>query len=92
MAVHFKFKSAKDYDSINIDGHFISVANLKDRIFERKSLGSGTDFDLHITDAQTGEGMRNTNVYKLKFDFPICASSAVWSSEYLKFVFQLSHR
>ena len=67
MAVHFKFKSAKDYDSINIDGHFISVANLKDRIFERKSLGSGTDFDLHITDAQTGEGMCNT-LYRSKLE------------------------
>ncbi|KAL2895731.1 E3 ubiquitin ligase PQT3-like [Bienertia sinuspersici] len=55
MAVYYKFKSAKDYDSIPIDGHFISVANLKERIFESKHLGRGTDFDLVVTNAQTNE-------------------------------------
>ncbi|GMH28911.1 hypothetical protein Nepgr_030754 [Nepenthes gracilis] len=55
MAVYFKFKSAKDYDSMPIDGHFISVANLKERIFETKHLGRGTDFDLVVTNAQTNE-------------------------------------
>ena len=56
MAVYYKFKSAKDYDSIPIDGHFISVANLKEKIFESKHLGRGTDFDLVVTNAQTNEG------------------------------------
>lgn len=55
MAVYYKFKSAKDYDSISIDGHFISVANLKEKIFESKHLGRGTDFDLVVTNAQTNE-------------------------------------
>ncbi|XP_058190910.1 E3 ubiquitin ligase PARAQUAT TOLERANCE 3-like isoform X1 [Rhododendron vialii] len=55
MAVYYKFKSAKDYDSIAIDGHFISVANLKEKIFESKHLGRGTDFDLVVTNAQTNE-------------------------------------
>ncbi|KAL6985978.1 RING-type E3 ubiquitin transferase [Sarracenia purpurea var. burkii] len=55
MAVYYKFKSAKDYDSIAIDGHFISVANLKEKIFESKHLGRGTDFDLLVTNAQTNE-------------------------------------
>ncbi|XP_019150253.1 PREDICTED: zinc finger CCCH domain-containing protein 18-like [Ipomoea nil] len=55
MAVYFKFKSAKDYDSIPIDGHFISVLNLKEKIFESKHLGRGTDFDLVVTNAQTNE-------------------------------------
>ncbi|KAI5077677.1 hypothetical protein GOP47_0007501 [Adiantum capillus-veneris] len=55
MAVYFKFKSAKDYDSISIDGHFISVGNLKDKIVEKKNLGRGTDFDLLISNAQTNE-------------------------------------
>lgn len=32
MAVYYKFKSAKDYDSIPIDGHFITVASLKEKI------------------------------------------------------------
>ncbi|PSS11545.1 DWNN domain protein [Actinidia chinensis var. chinensis] len=55
MAVYYKFKSAKDYDSIAIDGHFISVGNLKEKIFESKHLGRGTDFDLVVTNAQTNE-------------------------------------
>lgn len=55
MAVYFKFKSAKDYDSVSIDGHFISVGNLKDKIVEKKNLGRGTDFDLLISNAQTNE-------------------------------------
>lgn len=55
MAVYYKFKSAKDYDSVAIDGHFITVANLKEKIFESKHLGRGTDFDLLVTNAQTNE-------------------------------------
>eukprot|EP00250_Pteridium_aquilinum_P016391 c23084_g1_i1 orf=1373-1894(+) len=55
MAVYFKFKSAKDYDSVSIDGHFICVGNLKDKIVEKKNLGRGTDFDLLISNAQTNE-------------------------------------
>ncbi|KAL6008126.1 hypothetical protein ACLOJK_033632 [Asimina triloba] len=55
MAVYYKFKSAKDYDSIPIDGHFISVGNLKEKIFESKHLGRGTDFDLMVSNAQTNE-------------------------------------
>ncbi|KAK6947556.1 DWNN domain [Dillenia turbinata] len=55
MAVYYKFKSAKDYDSVQIDGHFISVAHLKEKIFESKHLGRGTDFDLVVTNAQTNE-------------------------------------
>ncbi|KAL3649595.1 hypothetical protein CASFOL_005998 [Castilleja foliolosa] len=55
MAVYYKFKSAKDYNSVAIDGHFISVGHLKEKIFELKHLGSGTDFDLVVTNAQTNE-------------------------------------
>ncbi|KAF6162721.1 hypothetical protein GIB67_028990 [Kingdonia uniflora] len=55
MAVYYKFKSAKDFDSINIEGHFISVLNLKEKIFESKHLGRGTDFDLMVSNAQTDE-------------------------------------
>ncbi|XP_008797347.1 E3 ubiquitin ligase PQT3-like isoform X2 [Phoenix dactylifera] len=55
MAVYYKFKSAKDYDSVPIEGQFISVANLKERIFESKHLGRGTDFDLMVSNAQTNE-------------------------------------
>jgi len=56
MAVYYKFKSAKDYHSIHIDGPFISVGSLKQSIFESKRFGRGTDFDLLVTHAQTNEG------------------------------------
>ncbi|CAJ2639461.1 unnamed protein product [Trifolium pratense] len=55
MAVYYKFKSAKDYDSIPMDGPFISVGTLKQNIFVSKHLGRGTDFDLLVTNAQTNE-------------------------------------
>ncbi|AET00990.1 E3 ubiquitin ligase PQT3-like [Medicago truncatula] len=55
MAVYYKFKSAKDYHSIPMDGPFISVGTLKQSIFVSKHLGRGTDFDLLVTNAQTNE-------------------------------------
>ncbi|XP_021682130.2 E3 ubiquitin ligase PARAQUAT TOLERANCE 3 isoform X2 [Hevea brasiliensis] len=55
MAVYYKFKSARDYDSIPMDGPFVSVGTLKEKIFESKHLGRGTDFDLLVTNAQTNE-------------------------------------
>ncbi|KAL2903076.1 E3 ubiquitin ligase PQT3-like, partial [Bienertia sinuspersici] len=54
MAVYYKFKSAKDYHSIPIDGPFISIIDLKERIYNSK-LGKGKDFDLVISNAQTNE-------------------------------------
>ncbi|XP_023552396.1 E3 ubiquitin ligase PQT3-like isoform X2 [Cucurbita pepo subsp. pepo] len=55
MAVYYKFKSARDYDSIAMDGPFISVGTLKENLFESKQLGRGTDFDLVVSNAQTNE-------------------------------------
>ncbi|KAL1367747.1 hypothetical protein HN51_021866 [Arachis hypogaea] len=55
MAVYYKFKSTRDYNSIPMDGPFISVGTLKEKIFESKHLGRGTDFDLVVTNAQTNE-------------------------------------
>ncbi|KAK8934252.1 hypothetical protein KSP39_PZI014618 [Platanthera zijinensis] len=55
MDVYYKFKSAKDYDSILIDVQFISVPNLKERIFESNNLGRGIDFYLMVSNAQSNE-------------------------------------
>jgi len=54
-AVYYKFKSAKFFDSIVIEGQYISVACLKRLIFA-KHLGKGKDFDINIFDANTNEG------------------------------------
>lgn len=58
MAIHFKFRSAVEYDSIDIEGPFISIGALKEKIVEHKNLTRATDFDLLITNAQTSEGKR----------------------------------
>jgi len=56
MSIHYKFKSAIDYDTITFDGLHISVSDLKKSIVQQKRLGKATDFDLMITNAQTNEG------------------------------------
>ena len=55
--VYYKFKSAKDYDSITFDGTSLSVFELKREIMLAKRLGKGTDFDLEIVCSQSGEGL-----------------------------------
>jgi hypothetical protein len=57
MAVQFKFRSAVEFNSVGVEGPFISVRDLKRKIAEHKNLSKCKDFDLLITDAQTGEGM-----------------------------------
>ena len=50
---YFKFKSAIEYDSVQFDGVFISVGDLKRAIIEKKNL---KDCDLLLTNAQSQEG------------------------------------
>lgn len=56
MSVHFKFKSAKTYDTVTFGSSSIKVYDLKKAIVEKKQLNKGLDFDLVITDAQSGQG------------------------------------
>ena len=56
MSIHFKFKSARDYDTITFTGTSMRLIDLKKSIVERKRLNKGLDFELIITNAQTGEG------------------------------------
>lgn len=56
MSVHYKFKSALDFETISFDGLHISVADLKKEIINKKKLGKTQDFDLQITNAQTKQG------------------------------------
>ena len=52
--VHYKFKSQKDYDSIEFDGMFISVGDLKRQI-DKRGLGRDQAMELQLTNAQTNE-------------------------------------
>jgi len=57
MAVYYRFKSAKDYELLRLEGPFISIQDLKTKIFESKYLSKlGTDIDLVISNAQSGQG------------------------------------
>lgn len=66
MSVHYKFKSALDFDTIAFDGLHISVDDLKKAILHQKRLGKTVDFDLQITNAQTKEG-KNRQSYRTNF-------------------------
>eukprot|EP00611_Tribonema_gayanum_P007600 TRINITY_DN169_c0_g1_i1.p1 TRINITY_DN169_c0_g1~~TRINITY_DN169_c0_g1_i1.p1 ORF type:complete len:211 (+),score=34.93 TRINITY_DN169_c0_g1_i1:225-857(+) len=54
--VHYKFKSAKDFDAVAFSGMVISLFDLKRAIVEQKNLHKGMDFDLAIVNDQTKEG------------------------------------
>mgnify|MGYP000137021802 CR=1 FL=1 len=57
-AIHYRFKTAKTWDTITFEGGVLSVIDLKRGIVSQKKLGkTATDFDLLLTNAQTGEGM-----------------------------------
>eukprot|EP00644_Phytophthora_capsici_P008347 jgi/Phyca11/567732/estExt2_Genewise1.C_PHYCAscaffold_260236 len=55
MSIHFKFKSAKEFDTVTFPGAVIRVLDLKKAIVDKKKLAKGLDFDLVITDAQNGK-------------------------------------
>lgn len=62
MSIHYKFKAAKDFDTVSFDGASISLLELKGRIIEAKGLGKAgqsLDFDLAVHNAQTNEGERS---------------------------------
>mmetsp|Transcript_35799 Transcript_35799/g.113128 ORF Transcript_35799/g.113128 Transcript_35799/m.113128 type:complete len:462 (-) Transcript_35799:45-1430(-) len=89
-SVHFKFKSALNYDTVSFDGVFISVSELKKSIADKKHLPKGSEAELVVCDAQTNEEYsddgfllpKNTSVIVrrvpgLKPKGPLQAASAV---------------
>jgi hypothetical protein len=55
MSVRFKFKNDLDYQAVPCDGFNISVRDLKRNIIRQKRLGRVTDFDLLVTNSQSGK-------------------------------------
>ncbi|KAI5288454.1 hypothetical protein KEM52_001154 [Ascosphaera acerosa] len=55
-SVHYKFKSQKEFVRVAFDGTGISVFELKREIISLSRLGDGSDFELAIHNAETGEG------------------------------------
>ncbi|KAL7746559.1 Protein mpe1 [Sorochytrium milnesiophthora] len=52
--IHYKFKAAKDYDSVVVDGMGMAVFDLKREIITQKKL-KGDDFDLVLSNAESNE-------------------------------------
>lgn len=55
--IHFKFRSALLNDSVNFDGDYVSLMDLKRLIAKKKGLTKAVDIDLQLTDADTNEGL-----------------------------------
>ena len=54
--VKFKFKSAREFDTISFPGNSIKLLDLKRAIVEHKKLHQGMEFDLNIVNDKTKEG------------------------------------
>lgn len=54
--VKFKFKSAREYDTVSFPGTGIKLLDLKRAIVEQKKLHQGMEFDLNIVNDKTKEG------------------------------------
>lgn len=71
MAVRFKFRSSVAFDSIDLGGRTsISVRDLRSKVADRKKLQICGDFDLVLSDADTGQVFEDE-------DFQIPASANV---------------
>ncbi|CAN8061289.1 unnamed protein product [Agarophyton chilense] len=60
-SIHFRFKSAKEFETLSFEGDFLKVADLKVAIVERKKLNFGEGFDLEISDASTSDVFHDEN-------------------------------
>lgn len=54
--VHYKFRNAKEYDTVTFDALQITLADLKKAIMNQKKMGKSTESTLVVTNAQTNEG------------------------------------
>jgi E3 ubiquitin-protein ligase RBBP6 len=54
-AVHFKFKSQTSYATVQFDGPFVSVGELKGLVAEKAGMGGAAARDLVLADPRTGE-------------------------------------
>mmetsp|Transcript_33697 Transcript_33697/g.75324 ORF Transcript_33697/g.75324 Transcript_33697/m.75324 type:complete len:200 (+) Transcript_33697:73-672(+) len=57
--ISFKFKSAKDFDTVSFQGLGLRLFDLKRLIVEKRQMNKGLDFDLHVTNSASGEVYRD---------------------------------
>lgn len=61
MAIYYKFRSEKDYNSVSIEGPFITVGNLKNTINESKIFKTRNSRYIKdvlvVVDSQSNQGL-----------------------------------
>jgi len=85
-SIHYKFKSAKTFDTLTFDGSFVAVGELKKLIAEKKGLGKDRACELVVENAQDQSEYndesalvwKNTSVIVRRV--PIAKASAVGSA------------
>eukprot|EP00736_Rhodelphis_marinus_P013623 Rmarinus@m.9262 len=60
-SIHFKFRTAKEYDTINFEGPGMSLLDLKAEIATKKKLLDGGAFEFKIVNGQTNEEFVDLN-------------------------------
>lgn len=69
--VKFKFKSAREFDTISFPGNSIKLLDLKRAIVEHKKLHQGMEFDLNIVNDKTKEEYKEDNAIVTKNAFVV---------------------
>jgi len=67
-AIHYKFSSSNEYKNVTFDGLNLSLHDLKKLIMEKQKLKS-TELDLHITNAQTLQGINHIDAFYVLYHF-----------------------
>ena len=73
--IHFKFRSALLSETLNFDGDYLSLLDLKRLIAKKKGLLNAADIDFAITNKQTGEGLNHFNFIFIHSSFASCDRS-----------------
>ncbi|XP_063682920.1 uncharacterized protein LOC134817619 [Bolinopsis microptera] len=59
--IHYKFRNNSKHDTIQFDGSYITVGEIKQAILGQKKMGKAPDFTLQIINAQTQEAYNDDN-------------------------------
>ena len=69
--IHYKFRNNSKHDTIQFDGSYITVGEIKQAILNQTKMGKAPDFALQIINAQTHEGECSVG-WELPVAFLVC--------------------
>ena len=70
--IHYKFRNNSKHDTIQFDGSYITVGEIKQAILGQKKMGKAPDFTLQIINAQTQERKLYKDVLFVKISYLNC--------------------